>query len=160
MTICSFSNLVEQWALHTLLVLMQNGINPREGNLVKLHVLLTCNPAISLLAIHPKVILAKGQRPTFIALFNKSKGTEIIYKWIKTNPSCPCSTFAPFFSSFFPFLLCLYPHSSPASPNLEKLQGLQKSSTISRRELSPWSQTRGMKNQNNLQMFQLQVLPQ
>ena len=59
---------------------MQNGINPGEGNLAKLHVLLAYNPAISLLGIHPKVILAKRQKPIFVALFNNSKGTEITCK--------------------------------------------------------------------------------
>ena len=90
--------------------------------MAKLHVILAYKPAISLLRIYSKVILAKKKKKKafFVALFNNSKGMETAYK-LKQTPFSLVQSLLPFlFSPLFA--------TSPSPPplDLNKLQRFQK----------------------------------
>lgn len=106
--------------------------------MAKLHVILASKPAISLLRIYSKVILAKKKKkkPFFVALFNNRKGMETAYKLKQTLFSLV--------QSLLPFLFSPLFATSPSPPplDLNKLQKFQKYSlrtalTVAARRLIP-----------------------
>lgn len=133
-----------------------------ERHLAKLHVVLAFDPTTSFPGIHHKIILAKIQELIFVALFNNSKGMVIFTNGLKQTPVSLASTFAsfPFCSHlFFPFPFVRYLHLPWSLTNCKDCKiALQRTTlAIARRGLFRWSQTRSIKNENHLHLFQSQV---